>query len=166
MRRLLGERGIPAGILQQDDYFVFPPRTNHEMRQRDIEQVGPFEVKLHFMDSNLRSFKRGENPIFKPLVLYDEDRITVEEMDTSDMAVLIAEGTFTSLLTFIDLCVFIDLDYRQTLEGRQRRARAVHELDPFLLDVLEREHQIILKHKSRADVIIPPDLQGIQLISQ
>ncbi len=39
--RLLNESGIRAGVLQQDDYFVFPPRTNHEMRRRNLEQVGP-----------------------------------------------------------------------------------------------------------------------------
>jgi uridine kinase len=60
LARILNESGIPAGILQQDDYFVFPPKTNHEMRRRNIEQVGTYEVKLDYLDSNLRSFKRGE----------------------------------------------------------------------------------------------------------
>lgn len=146
--------GHPAGILQQDDYFVFPPKTNHEMRRRNVEQVGPFEVKLDFMDSNLRSFKRGESPIYKPLVDYDADLITTEEMDTSDLDVLIAEGTYTSLLHFADIRVFIDRDYLQTREARQRRGR--DRLEPFIEDVLMREHNIISQHKSRADIIIPP----------
>ena len=68
---LLKEKGIKNVILQQDDYFVFPPKINHEMRRRNLEQVGPYEVKLDFLNSNLRSFKRGESPIYKPLVIFD-----------------------------------------------------------------------------------------------
>jgi uridine kinase len=158
--RLLTERGLMAGILQQDDYFVFPPKTNHEMRRRNLEQVGPYEVKLDFLDSNLRSFKRGENPIYKPLVIYDEDRIITEEMGTSDMAVLVVEGTYTSLLRFADFRVFIDRDYHQTLEARKRRAR--DRFEPFTVDVLEREHQIVSCHRALADVVIPADFGSIQ----
>jgi uridine kinase len=158
--RLLTEQGLKTGVLQQDDYFVFPPKTNHEMRRRNLEQVGPQEVKLDFLDSNLRSFKRGENPIYKPLVNFDEDRITTEEMDTSDLKVLIAEGTYTSLLQFPDFRVFIDRDYHQTLEARRRRAR--DKFEPFILDVLEREHQVISQHKPLADVVIPADFGSIQ----
>jgi uridine kinase len=153
--RLLTDRGLRAGILQQDDYFVFPPKTNHEMRRRNIEQVGVYEVKLDLLDSNLRSFKRGESPIYKPSVVYEEDRFTAEEMDVHDLAVLIAEGTYTSLLRFVDFRVFIDRDYHQTLEARKRRAR--DRWEPFMQDVLEREHQIISQHKALADVVIPAD---------
>jgi uridine kinase len=157
--RQLNERGIKTDVLQQDDYFVFPPKTNHEMRRRNLEQVGPYEVKLDLLDSNLRSFKRGESPIFKPLVIYDQDRITTEEMDVADLKVLIAEGTYTSLLTFADVRVFIDRDYRQTLEARKRRAR--DRWEPFIEDVLEREHQIISRHKTRADLVVSADFQRV-----
>jgi uridine kinase len=158
--RLLNERGIKAGVLQQDDYFVFPPRTNHEMRRRNLEQVGPYEVKLDFLDSNLRSFQRGESPLYKPLVIFDEDRITTEEMEVGDLAVLIAEGTYTSVLRFADLRVFIDRDYHQTLEARKRRAR--DKFEPFVVDVLEREHQVISQHKALADLVIPPDFGSVR----
>lgn len=158
--RQLNERGINTEVLQQDDYFVFPPRTNHEMRRRNLDQVGTYEVKLDYLDSNLRSFKRGESPLYKPLVIYDEDRITREELDVSGLAVLIAEGTYTSMLEFLDLRVFIDRDYRQTLEARKRRAR--DKWEPFIQDVLEREHQIVSQHKALADLIISPDFGSIQ----
>jgi uridine kinase len=157
--RILSEADIPAGILQQDDYFVFPPHTNHEMRRRNIDQVGLYEVKLDFLDSNLRSFKRGESPIYKPLVYFNEDRITVEEMDIERYQVLIAEGTYTSILQFVDARVFIDRDYTQTLEARKRRAR--DKLEPFIIDVLELEHRIISKHKELANIIIPPEFDRL-----
>jgi uridine kinase len=157
--RQLNERGIPTEVLQQDDYFVFPPRTNHEMRRRNLDQVGLYEVKLDYLDSNLRSFKRGESPIYKPLVIYDEDRITREELDVAELTVLIAEGTYTSLLEFIDVRVFIDRDYRQTLDARKARAR--DRWEPFIQEVLEREHQIISRHKALADLVISPDFGSI-----
>ena len=158
--RLMNERGVRADILQQDDYFVFPPQTNHEMRRQNIAQVGPYEVKLDYLDSNLRSFKRGDGPIYKPLVVFDEDRITTEEMDTSDLVVLIAEGTYTSLLNFLDYRIFIDRNYQQTLEARQKRAR--DKFDAFMLDVLEREHRIISQHISMADAVVLSDFDRVQ----
>ncbi|MBC8254339.1 MAG: hypothetical protein H8E35_09920 [Ardenticatenia bacterium] len=158
--RLLTEKGFSTGILQQDDYFVFPPKTNHEMRRRQLEQVGLYEVKLDFLDSNLRSFKRGESPIYKPLVIYDDDRIITQEMDVSDLRVLIAEGTYTSVLGFVDFRVFINRDYHQTLEARKRRGR--DEWEPFMQAVLEREHQIISRHRPLADIVIPSDFGSIQ----
>jgi uridine kinase len=159
--RLLNEQGTKAGVLQQDDYFVFPPKTNHEMRRRNPEQVGPYEVKLDFLDSNLRSFKRGEGPIYKPLVVYDEDRITTEEMEIGELAVLIAEGTYTSLLRFADFRVFIARDYRQTLEARKQRAR--DRWEPFIEDVLEREHRVISQHRKLADVVVSAGFNAIQV---
>ena len=158
--RELTERGHPADVLQQDDYFVFPPKTNHEMRRNNVDQVGPYEVKLDFLDSNLRSFKRNESPIFKPLVIYDEDRATTEEKDTAGLQVLIAEGTYTSLLRFADFRVFIDRDYHQTKATREKRARDV--LEPFIQDVLEREHRIISQHKARANAVVTSDFARVE----
>jgi len=160
--RFLTEAGQPAGVLQQDDYFVFPPNTNHEMRRNNIEQVGPYEVKLDFFDSNLRSFKMGDQTIYKPLVYFEEDRMTTEEMAVGEFVALIAEGTYTSLLHFVDFRIFIDRDYHQTLEARKRRAR--DKFDDFIVDVLEREHLIISEHKKKADVIIPPEFDRIEVV--
>lgn len=157
--RQLDEKGIKSASLQQDDYFVFPPRTNHEMRRRNIEQVGLYEVKLDFLDSNLRSFKRGENPIYKPLVIFDEDRITTKELELSGVSVLVCEGTYTSLLSFLDYRVFIDRDYHQTKADRKERNRDLSE--PFMVDVLEREHQIISQHKGLADAVISTDFSQV-----
>jgi hypothetical protein len=55
--------------------------------------------------------------------------------------------------------VFIDRDYHQTLEARKRRAR--DKWEPFIQDVLEREHQIISQHKALAQVIVAPDFGSI-----
>lgn len=157
--RLLVAAGIAADVLQQDDYFVFPPRTNHEMRRRNIEQVGLYEVKLDFLDANCRSFLRGETPILKPLVDYDADSIGVEERDLSGVEVLIAEGTYTTGLRHAGLRVFIDRTHLETAAHRAERARDAHE--PFIDEVLEREHRIIRGHRPLADLIVSADYGAV-----
>lgn len=150
--RLLGEAGVSTAVIQQDDYFVFPPKTNHEMRRKNVEQVGLYEVKLGLLDSNLRSYKREENPVYKPLVDYDQDQIEWETRDFSDVEALIVEGTYTTALRFADLRVFIDRTYEDTAAHRRERNRDSRE--PFMDDVLRREHEIISGHKEQADLVI------------
>ena len=159
--RLNRGNDIPTGILQQDDYFVFPPKTNHAMRKKNIDQVGTYEVKLDFLDANLRSFKHGEKSIYKPLVDYDADKITTEVKEVGKFRSLIAEGTYTTSLRFSDFRIFIDRDYRQTYEDRKRRGR--DKMEPFLEDVLKREHEIISTHKSLADLVVTSDYQTVHL---
>lgn len=162
--RILSEGGHPTGVIQQDDYFVFPPKTNHEMRRANLAQVGRYEVKLDFLDSNLRSFKRGESPIYKPLVDFDANSITTEEWEVDGFEALVAEGTYTSLLSYVDLRIFIDRDYRQTEKHRKRRNRDTFE--PFVEDVLRIEHEIISKHRGRADVLVTSDFDRIEVQSE
>ncbi|MFP4135988.1 MAG: hypothetical protein ACLFN7_02605 [Candidatus Acetothermia bacterium] len=161
LARINREHDLATGILQQDDYFVFPPKTNHEMRKKNIDQVGTYEVKLDFLDSNLRSFKKNVDSIYKPLVDYDADEITAEVKEVGDFRVLVAEGTYTTRLKFADFRIFIDRDYKQTYDARKKRGR--DKLEPFVEDVLEREHKIISAHKEDADLVISPDYQEIRL---
>ena len=140
------ERGIKAGVLQQDDYFVFPPRTNHEMRRSNLEQVGPFEVKLDFLDSNLRSFKRGESPIYKPLVdLRRESHHQRRRWRSATWRCSSPRGPIPpccALPTSGSLST-------ATTARHWRPANAAPETSgsPLSQDVLEREHQIIAQHK-------------------
>ena len=50
---------IASVILQQDDYFVYPPKTNDRTRRADIDWVGPQEVKLDLMDAHVGEFLDG-----------------------------------------------------------------------------------------------------------
>ncbi len=162
LARTLRQRGIPTGILQMDDYFIFPSRTCHEMRTRNVEQVGMYEAKLDFLECNLRSFKRGDPDIYKPLSIYQENRLTTEVMDLTGLHVLIAEGTYTTTLDFVDCHVFIDRDYRDTRKDRETRARDI--LDSLMADILERDHRIISAQRNLAQVIINRDFSGIQIV--
>jgi uridine kinase len=149
--------GKPCLILQQDDYFVYPPKTNDRTRRADIPWVGPQEVHLDLLDAHLQSFRQGDPVIQKPLVIYEEDRITSERMNIGGAEVAIAEGTYTTLLSNVDTRVFIDRDYEDSRAHRNKRRRNESELDPFIDKVLAIEHDIISTHKALAQVIVNKD---------
>ena len=157
LEEAFSSRGIRAQVLQQDDYFVLPPKTNDRRRREEISWVGTEEVLLGLLDNHLKAAKEGEPRITKPLVIYEEDRITEEECSLEESRVLIAEGTYTTLLEEADHRVFIDRDYHETLPARERRGR--EKFDPFIEQVLEIEHRIISESKSKADIIISKDYE-------
>lgn len=151
----LDAKGIRALILQQDDYFVYPPRTNDATRRRDIGWVGTGEVRLDLLDAHLAAVLSGAESVTKPLVVYEDDAITQEEVPLAGARVVIAEGTYTTLLEHVDTRVFIARNRLETMEARRRRAREAP--DPFLEEVLTIEHGIIAPHRERADIVITRD---------
>jgi uridine kinase len=144
--------GYKPYIFQQDDYFVYPPKSNAKEREKDIKHVGTSEVKLGLLDEHLKQVSKGDDKITKPLVIFDEDRITAEEIDPTAYNVFIAEGTYTTLLDFADFRIFIDRDLNDTRESRLKRNR--EKQDEFLERILQIEHDIISGHKALADIII------------
>lgn len=153
----LARHDIRCGILQQDDYFVYPPRSNDRARREDINWVGPHEVRIDLLDKSLQEFLGGATSLVKPLVIYTQDEIVEETLELAELQVVIAEGTYTSLLENVDTRVFIDRTYLETRAHREKRARHGSELDPFIDQVLAIEHQIIASHKVNADLIITSD---------
>jgi uridine kinase len=146
--------GYKALILQQDDYFIYPPKTNHARRVEDINWVGPQEVQLDKIEANLEIIREGGSVISKPLVDYERDHILQVTVPVEDVKVVIVEGTYTTLLKKVDLRAFIDRDFRQTKKARFARSR--DPLTDFIEKVLLIEHEIISGHKQQADLVIPP----------
>lgn len=155
LAELLSVAGKSALILGQDDYFKLPPKTNHETRLKDIAWVGIHEVHLDQMSNHIKELKEFPDvSLTKPLVNFDEDRIGTESVQSKDTDVIIAEGTYTTLLDNIDLRVFINRTYHQTRENRVLRNRD-SDLD-FLEQVLEIEHKLICSHRKKANIVIAP----------
>jgi uridine kinase len=154
-------RGFKTLVLQQDDYFVHPPKTNDRTRRQDIGWVGMQEVRVDLLDEHLRQARSGAETIVKPLVVYEEDRIVEETVSLQGIVAVVAEGTYTTVLENIDTRVFIDLTYLQTLQSRLERAREAQ--DDFLGRVLEVEHRIISAQKSRADLLIDEQYQVVEV---
>ncbi len=77
LAEMLAERGIESLIIQQDDYFIYPPQTNLKMRLKDNRRVGISEVRLELLDRNMLDILSGKDEIEKPLAMFDEDCVRV-----------------------------------------------------------------------------------------
>lgn len=157
LENLLETNGIASLIIQQDDYFVHPPKTNEQVRQKNIKWVGPGEVRLNLLNEHIREIIDGKPEIRKPLVIFAEDRIISEKVSLTPFKVIIIDGTYTTLLDHIDCHVFIDRDKDDTREDRLKRNRE-HQND-YLEKILEIEHLIISRHKSLANLIVNKDFK-------
>lgn len=155
---LLEIKGMKTYIFQQDDYFILPPRSNAEKRKEDITWVGPQEVRLDLLDQNINDALKEAFPIEKPLVDFNANKVISEKADLREYKVIVAEGTYTTLLENVNCRVFIDRNRFDTVESRAKRAR--EKQDEFLEKILAIEHGIISKHKALADVIITKDWQA------
>ncbi len=160
----LGKLGIKSFLLGQDDYFMLPPKSNDLKRREDPEWLGPHvEVRLDVLEQNLVDAIRGEKEIIKPLVDYDSNTIENETINLDGIKVLIAEGTYTSLLKHVNTRIFINRNWIDTLELRQKRMRGNEVGDPFIEQVLSIEHKIIAGHKQLADILISKDFNVIMV---
>jgi uridine kinase len=160
----LDKFGITSVLLGQDDYFVLPPKSNDAKRREDPEWLGPHvEVKLDVLEQNLVNAIQGEKEIIKPIVDYDANTIEDEIINLDGIKVLIAEGTYTSLLKHVDTRIFISRNWLDTLEHRQKRKRGNEVGDPFIEQVLSIEHKIIAGHKQLADILITKDF-GVNFV--
>ena len=141
-----------------DDYFKLPPLSNHKNREKNLENVGQHEVFLDLLDNHIEYIKFNKyNQLIKPLSDYASDEIREEVVKINQNSVIIVEGTYTTLLQNIDIKIFIDRDYKSTLENRKKRAR--DPITPFVEKVLAIEHVIISRHKTLSDIIIDQNYQ-------
>lgn len=151
------ERGIGTVVLQQDDYYVLPPRFNDAARRANFKWVGTTEVRLDLLDEHLQAAQGGADSISKPLVVYADNRIEEEIISLDGVDVVIAEGVYTSLCKHVDRRIFIARNRLETMAHRMKRGR--EEFDPFIEEVLTTEHEIISQHRSLADVVITTDYE-------
>lgn len=154
----LARYGIQSVVLGQDDYFILPPKSNDAKRRVDPEWLGPHvEVKLDVLEQNLKDAIHGKNEIVKPVIDYNQNSITEETLGLDGVKVVIAEGTYTSLLKNVDIKIFIARNRLDTLEHRRKRNRGNEASDPFIEQVLITEHKIIAGHKQLADFVVTKD---------
>jgi len=160
----LEKLGVKSVLLGQDDYFVLPPKSNDAKRRKDPEWLGPHvEVKLDLLDQNLKDAIQGKSEFTKPLVDYDKNAVEEETVSLEGVKVVIAEGTYTSLLKNVDTRVFIARNRLDTLEHRRKRNRGEEVGDPFIEQILVMEHKIIAGHKQLADFVITKDYDVISV---
>jgi uridine kinase len=149
-------------VLGQDDYFYLPPKSNSEKRHIDPDWLGPHvEVNFEVFEQNLKDAVGGSTEFIKPQVDYNENKIDQETVSLDGVKVIIAEGTYTSLLKHVDTRVFIARNWLKTLEDRKKRNRGNEVNDAFTENILATEHKIIAGHKQLADFVINDDFEVI-----
>lgn len=158
--RLLSKRDYSVFIFAQDDYFLYPPKTNDGMRRKDIDHVGTTEVDLPLLDAHIAHFRRSDGALEKPLVIFDDDVISKETIEPMQYDIGIAEGTYTSMLESASIRVFIDRTFADTRDDRIARKR--DKIDAFSEEVLDIEHRIISEHRALADIIVNKDFSITQ----
>lgn len=156
LSKQLIENGIRCISIHQDDYFKYPPKTNHKMRRKNISHVGKNEVKLHLMNRHILRFKDPETVKFqKPLVCFKENRIGRETIKCANAKVLIIDGTYTGFLDRVDKKIFLSHSHEDT--HRTRKIRNRDTFDVFTQKILKIEHKIISKQKRVADIVVDKD---------
>ena len=154
--------GVKSVLLGQDDYFVLPPRSNDAKRREDAEWLGPHcEVRMDVLENNLKDAIHGADSIVKPLIDYDANSVEEETVSLKGVKVVIAEGTYATVLKNVDTKVFIARNRIDTLEHRQKRNRGNEVRDPFIEQVLITEHKIIAGHRQLADFVITKEYDVI-----
>jgi uridine kinase len=160
----LNKQGIKAIILGQDDYFILPPKMNSIKRREDPDWLGPhIEIRLDLLEQNLKDAIQGKTGICKPLVDYNANTIEMQTINLVGVQVVIAEGTYTSLLKHVDTRIFISRNWISTLEDRKKRNRGNEVGDPFTEQILAIEHKIIAGHKQLADFVINDEYEVIDI---
>ena len=159
----LAKHGVGSLVLGQDNYFFLPPLANDAQRKADPAWLGPRkEVNLELMEKNLKEAIEGANSINIPHIHYHSNVEETRKADLTDIKVIIAEGTYVSLLKHVDTKIFIDADYHDTLKFRKLRNRGNEVHDSFVEGILETEHKIIAGHVFLADFIITKDCEVIE----
>jgi uridine kinase len=154
--------GIRSVILGQDDYFLLPPLSNDARRRADPDWLGPHcEVQLDLLQANIDAARAGAPSIEKPLVDYDANAVAAEAVSLAGVSVVIAEGTYVSLLRLVDCRIFIARNRLETLEHRRKRNRGTEAADPFIEGILGTEHKIIAGHRALADVVLTRDFDVV-----
>ncbi len=141
---------------------MLPPKSNDVKRRENPEWLGPHvEVQLDILESNLKDAINGQPEITKPLIDYNANVIEEEKVNLESVKVVIAEGTYTSLLKNVDTKIFIARNRLDTLEHRKKRNRGDEVGDPFIENVLKTEHKIIAGHRQLADFVITKEYEVI-----
>lgn len=157
LARELDAHGLPSAVIHQDDYFVLPPRANHEHRLQSLANVGPQEVDLDLLHSHVSAFREGRNGVTAPMVDYPTDRFLTRQLDFAALAVLIVEGTYVLRLPDVDVRIFLNATCDDTRARRRARNRDIDA--PIVDQVLAIEHQLIAPQAALAQIVIDRHFQ-------
>lgn len=162
LKEQLEKMNFKVIVLHQDDYFVLPPKRNHEERLLNFDHIGPTEARLSLIDEHIRLIKQNLLPVLQiPKMNWSEDIEESVELSIKDVDFIIVEGTYTSLLNEVENKLFINTNYKETKQNRLARNR--EEVTDFIEQVLAKESKIIQSHQYLANLVLDQQMNIVHL---
>lgn len=151
----LKKEGVRPKILHTDNYYRVPPSERLASRLADnFEHVGVSEYDWDLLKSNIADF-RSDRQSLMPCVDIVSGEIDRLITDFSKADVLVVDGLYALGIRDADLCVYIDLTWRETKKNQTLRGKEAN--DTYRLRVLEKEHDDISAFRYRAHLIVGHD---------
>lgn len=148
----LKEQGIRVKVLHTDNYYVVPPLVRTEWRRtRGLDTVGVGEYDWKLINKNIMDFKEDREAMM-PCIDIIPEQVDKLITDFRKIQLLVIDGLFAIHAENIDLRVLIELTYLETKMAQI--ARGKEPADEFRMNVLEREHQDVMKLKPISDLLI------------
>lgn len=152
--------GVRVLVLNADNYFLLPPRTNHEHRCESLANVGPHEVNLALLADHVSAFCTRASNVDGPLVDYPGNRFVTQRFDFSRVDLLIVEGTYVLQLDGLDARVFMAATRVHNEERRRARNRDI--VAPIIDEILAIEHAIIAPMAALADIVVDSEFRIVR----
>lgn len=149
---LLKNNGQRVKVIHTDNYYIVPPLERNEWRKKNgVKKVGTNEYDWKLINRNIKEFKEGREALM-PCIDIVSEQVDKLITDFSEIDILVVDGLYAIKTKGIDLKVFIDLTYHETKMSQVERGKEV--MNDFRTQVLEMEHQNILKLRPLSDLIV------------
>ena len=162
------EAGRPSYVLSCDNYPHRAARDNERERERIFESEGEAglraylgtdkEIDFRRLGRIVSAFKAGDSPLQLRIMDTAENRVAddARPLEAKAIDILLLEGTWSSQVEGVDLRLFLDTDFEQTLAHRKARAR--DPLTPFGERVLRIEQERLTQNRTQVDWLV--DMRG------
>jgi uridine kinase len=157
--RLLKDNGTPAKVMHIDNYYQTSPAERTLWRKKHgIDQIGYTEYDWEAINRTLSEFRNDLDQVTMPCIdlLTDQE----DQLLTSfkGLKYLIVEGLY-AIQVDADLRVMIELTYHETKKAQFQRGK--EPTNDFRWQVLEREHQVVLSLRPKADLFVKKDFSVV-----
>lgn len=158
--------GIGTYIMSGDNYPHRIPMDNDAKREQVFQEGGkgdltdylgsPREIDFELVNQIIAQFKEGVKAISMKRMGRTRDALWFEDVDMSDVQVLILEWTHgnSDHITGVDIPILLNSTPEETLEHRRKRNRDGGVDSPFTTMVLELEQQQLIRQAHKAKIIV------------
>lgn len=164
-QKLWDDYGLRVKIVHIDDYYKTSWEERDKIRKkRGIKSVGLKEINWSLFKKLLRDYFAHKREIkVQRIHKYTN---SIEEVICKNPAIdiLIIEGLYSLYIKDIYpsdsiLGIFLEGNYRDTYKFRKERAKENPD-DNFRKRVIKKEHEVVQKLKSKADIVVPLEVKA------